>query len=110
MSEANPLLDKSKWEPKTWVVPLMITVMVDDASKYDMHMDKLVKNVVNELRRITANFDKSRGQLSIEAGMPVKDPSVWETLSQPGAAVPTSKLEDMVRDMLTKMKKEEKES
>lgn len=70
----NPLADKKNWtNPKTWVIPLAITVMVDDATKYDASMKTQVDRIVNELRGICANFDKTGKQLIIKGGEPIKN-------------------------------------
>lgn len=69
-----PLEDKTTWtKPKTWVLPVMITVMVDDPTQYDSQMQTMIDRLVNELRSVAKNFDKSGKQLTLKTGAPVKN-------------------------------------
>jgi hydroxymethylpyrimidine pyrophosphatase-like HAD family hydrolase len=62
----HPLANSANWtKPKTWVVPLEITCMVDDPEQYDEPMKKIIERIVNELRSICKSFDHSGKQLSI---------------------------------------------
>jgi len=76
----NPLLDNSKWQPKTWIVPVEIKVMVDDPNKYDDEMEGMVAKVLNELRAVCQNFDRSRKQLSVKFLSVVKDVEKFNAL------------------------------
>lgn len=60
---------------KTWVLPLSITVMVDDPEKYDSKMKIVVDRVINELRGVTKVVDARGQHLILEAGTPVKNPN-----------------------------------
>ncbi len=104
---SSPLQNPANWnKPKTWIVPLRFTVMVDDPTKYDFEMKKVLEKILNELRSITRNFDKSGKQLSIDAGDPIKDPSKWDVLSSGEAASQT--LADQIKAELEKMKDDNK--
>jgi len=68
------LEDKSTWtKSKTWVLPVMVTVWVDDPTKYDSEMQIMIERLVNELKSIATHFDKSGKQLALKAGAPVKN-------------------------------------
>lgn len=70
----NPLSDKSRLkEHKTWILPLEVSVLVDDATKYDAQMEEFIKNLVNELRGFTKMADGGRGQLTITPRDCIKD-------------------------------------
>ncbi len=104
----SPLQNPANWnKPKTWVVPLRITIMVDDPSQYDFEMKKLIDRIMNELRAISKNFDRSGKQLSVEAGDPIKDPNKWDVLSNSEAS--SQSLEDQIKKTLEQMKKKEEE-
>jgi len=45
---------------------MRISVAVDDASKYEVEMDKLCQNVVQQLKEICKNFDRGTGRLEVE--------------------------------------------
>jgi len=64
---------KSCNQSKTWVIPLLITVQVDNVDEYDDKMKIMVDRVTNELRGVARHFDKSGKQLVIAAGAPVKN-------------------------------------
>ena len=76
------LEDKSTWtKPKTWVLPVMVTVWVDDPTKYDSQMQTMIDRLINELRGIARNFDKSGKQLTFKTGAPVKNIDNKEALA-----------------------------
>lgn len=80
--ELQNLQNPNNWtQEKTWVVPLKITIMVDDASKYDAQMKQMVGRIVNEIRSVSRHFDKSGKQLIIEIGDVVTDVSKWGVVS-----------------------------
>jgi len=81
--QAHPLMDKANWnKPKTWIIPLEITFMVDDPSQYDEQMSKVVTNMINELRSIAHNFDKSGKQLIFKTLPPIKAAEQIEILKK----------------------------
>lgn len=68
------LEDKSTWtKTKTWVLPIMVSVKVDDPTQYDSQMQIMVDRLVNELRGVARNFDKSGQQLTLKSGAPVRN-------------------------------------
>ncbi len=72
MNEQNPLSDPKNWnKPKSWIVPLAVTVMVDDPSGYDDQMKYALQRILNELRAICKNMDKSG--LKISFLEPIRD-------------------------------------
>ena len=72
---SSPLEDPKNWtKPKKWIVPVELTIFVDDPEEYDVQMAKFVQKVLNELRSICRHMDKSGKQLSIEFLDPIKDP------------------------------------
>lgn len=66
MTETNhPLSNPVNWnKPKSWIVPLVVTVMVDDPKEYDEQMQLMLKKVLNELKAICSNLDRSGLQVS----------------------------------------------
>lgn len=70
----HPLKNPDNWvKPKTWIVPLEFTVMVDDPTKYDLNMKTLIQRIENELKTILRLMDKSQGQIRFRFLSPVKD-------------------------------------
>ena len=104
---------------KTWIVPLVVTIKVDDPSKYNAQMNTLVQNIINELRGVSRHFDKSGKQLSLRTGEPLKELSDKEvdTIVTAGLG---SKLNDeevdnikkelsTIKEMLSQLMEEKKE-
>lgn len=60
-------------QPKVWIVPVEITCMVGDATKYDAEMKQFIDQVLNELRSICGNFDGGRKLLKINFLEPIKE-------------------------------------
>jgi len=107
----HPLNDPNNWnKPKTWVVPLLITILVDDPKLYDEQMTGVVKNLVNELRSIATNFDKSGKQLTFTSLPVIKDLEKIEDLKQgnPLDNIPANLIEDLVNKALKKKEEEGK--
>lgn len=73
-------MDDQNLKPKTWIVPMRLSVYVDDPSKYDAEMESFVKNTQNELRSTMASV---KGKVSVEFSQPLKDPNVWNLVTQP---------------------------
>ena len=102
----HPLSNPDNWDkPKTWVVPLSITMMVDDPEAYDTNMEDLVKKILNEFRAISRNLDRSGKQLLVVPLPHIKDPEKIKFLKQGKFSVqPTvtddSKLKKMLEDLL----------
>ena len=106
--DQSPLKNPANWnKPKTWIIPVRITFMVDDPTKYDFEMKKVIDKIFNELRSISRNFDKSGKQLSVDYGDPIKDPTKWDVLSSGEASSQT--LQDQIKLALEQMEKEKKE-
>ncbi len=102
------LEDKSTWtKPKTWVLPVMVTVMVDDPGKYDSQMQTMIDRLINELRSVARNFDKSGKQLTLRSGAPVKnvnDEEVQALLDMGFKNNLTEKEADKINSQLTEIK------
>jgi predicted RNA-binding protein with EMAP domain len=62
---------------KTWIVPLEFTVKVDDASKYDEEMEKVLSRVLNELRSIVNSMDGKKKQFGVKFLEKIKNPEVF---------------------------------
>ena len=66
---SNPLQDPSNWsKPYTLVVPVEITIMVDDPSNVSYKSladEKVVKKILNELRSVCSLLDPSGKQLMV---------------------------------------------
>lgn len=108
MSDTNPLENKSNWtQEKTWIIPLKITVLVDDATKYNDVMEAFVKNFLNELRSIASTLDK-RG-CKINFGEPIINPDDADAVfkAAKGEVVSKANLASMVAD-LVKQEKDKK--
>jgi len=70
----NPLVNPKNWtKSKTWVVPLAVTVKVDDPTKYDTQMKTQIERIINELRGVAKHFDKTGSQLTLEGGEPIRN-------------------------------------
>ncbi len=101
----SPLKNPANWtKPKVWIVPIRMTVMVDDPTKYDFEMKKILDKIMNELRSITRHFDKSGKQLIIDFGDPIKDPDKWDVLSSGEAS--SQSLQDQIRQTIEQMNKD----
>ena len=108
MSDTKPLENKDNWtQEKTWIIPLKITVLVDDATKYDDVMEAFVKNFLNELRNIASTLDK-RG-CKINFGQPITNPDDANAVfkAAKGEIVSKANLQSIVAD-LVKQEKEKK--
>jgi hypothetical protein len=108
--EQQGLQNPSSWnQPKTWIVPLKFTVMVDDATKYDTQMETMLTRVLNELRSILTNFDKS-GALKVEFGSVIKDSSKFEVLNSSAMLLnaPTGLLTNLVEEIVDQVLKKKK--
>ncbi|TDI96929.1 MAG: hypothetical protein E2O29_01465 [Deltaproteobacteria bacterium] len=110
MSDVNPLDDKRNWtEEKTWIIPLKITAMVDDAKKYDDVMAAFVKNLLNEIRSVTARLDKKG--VKVAFGEPITNPEDADAVfkAAKGEVVSKESLANMVADLVNKKDKENKQ-
>ena len=108
MESQQPLNNPDNWtKKKTWVVPLEVTVLVDDPSKYDDEMKKSMDRILNELRSVCLNYAK-RG-LTINFLDPIKSPKQIEILKKGTnvESIQQDALEEMVTRIMNK-KKEEK--
>lgn len=102
---AHPLSNSANWnKPKTWVVPLEITCMVDDPTKYDDNMKHVISRIVNELRSICRNFDNTGKQLTMTILPEIKDAGQIEALknSLPLANLSEVALESALERLLKK--------
>lgn len=107
MDEQHPLKDKKNWnKEKTWVIPLKITAMVDDVTKYDDAMETFIKNLLNEMRTMTKRIEKQG--IVITAGEPIKDPESAENVfkAAKGEVVSKDSLKDIVAALVKEQKKE----
>lgn len=76
----NPLKNPDNWtKPKVWVVPIEISFLVDDPSKYDDEMKAAVDRILNEVRGVCQNYAKNGG-LSIKFLTPIKSAKQIETI------------------------------
>lgn len=70
----DPLVDPNvPKKAKTWILPLEVTVMVDDPTKYDGVMEQFIKDLLNELRGVVNLADGGRKQLTIIPREIIKD-------------------------------------
>lgn len=101
---SSPLEDPKKAnKSKVWIVPVEITVMVDDPSLYDEQMEIFTKSILNELRGICTNFDKGRNQVFVKFLDPVKDSSKFESIRNGSASQDAEeKMEKMLEAILKK--------
>lgn len=104
---------------KTWIVPLVVTIKVDDPSKYNAQMNTLIQNIVNELRGVSRNFDKSGKQLSLRTGEPLRELSDKEVdkivTAGLGSKLKDDEAEDIkkelstIKEMLSQLMEEKKD-
>lgn len=73
-------MDEQNLKPKTWIVPMRLSVYVDDPNKYDAEMESFVKNTQNELRSTMASV---KGKVSVEFAPAIKDQNAWNMITQP---------------------------
>jgi len=79
MNEQHPLQDKANWkEKKSWIFPLEITAMVDNANEYDDAMVNFSKRILGEFTALCRHYTKNG--LSVSFLEPVKDPAKFKEL------------------------------
>jgi division protein CdvB (Snf7/Vps24/ESCRT-III family) len=101
----HPLANPTNWnKPKTWVVPLEITFMVDDPTQYDEPMKKVIERIINELRSICRNLDNTGKQLSINILPAIKNAEKINALKSDSAfdSLPPNALEAALEQLLKK--------
>lgn len=101
----NPLENKGNWtQEKTWVIPLKVTALVDDATRYDDVMAAFIKNLLNEIRSVTSRLDK-RG-VKVSFGEPITNPDDADAVfkAAKGEVVSKIHLEGVVADLIKKEK------
>ena len=69
-------------QDKVWIIPLEFTVKVDDASKYDAEMQKVLDRVLNELRSIVSTFDGGKKQFNCQFLPAIKDVSKFHAVQK----------------------------
>lgn len=104
--QQHPLNNPNNWtKPKTWIVPLEVSFMVDDPTKYDSEMQSALNRILNEIRSICANYAKNGG-LSIKFLDPLKSEKQIETIRK-GTNIDSLQqdaLEEMVKKIMEKKK------
>lgn len=104
MTDPSPLQNSSNWsKPLSLVVPVEVIIMVDDPTNpayRSLAEDKVLKPVLNELRSVCGNFDKSGKQLFIKF-RPTMSLEEFEALTNAHkSAEPSS---DLLQTLLKKM-------
>lgn len=77
-------MNEEDLKPKTWIVPMKLSVYVDDPNKYNTEMEAFVKNTQNELRSLMSSV---KGKVSVEFAPAIKDPSTWDLITQPNLLI-----------------------
>jgi len=109
MSEPAPLQNSANWsKPLSLIVPLEVIIMVDDPNNpayRSLAEEKVLKPVLNELRSVCTNFDKSGKQLFIKF-RPTMSLTEFETLV--GANKSAEPSNDLLAQLLKKVNELEK--
>lgn len=105
----SPLQNQSNWsKPLSLIVPVEVIIMVDDPTNpayRSLAEDKVLKPVLNELRSVCGNFDKSGKQLFIKF-RPTMSLQEFEALV--GANKSAEPSSEMLESLLKKMAELEK--
>lgn len=83
---------------KTWIVPLKFTVMVDDPTQYDFQMEKVLKQVLSELKSIVSGMDRGQGHFHVDYGEIQKNGELPKTPELPAG----KSLQDMIAEEIKK--------